>query len=174
MCLWQKGQEAPLSGARTHPAHSNAFYSDFDHCFRPFKLASNLKSSRGIFFGFLLRPSAFVTQRSQVAPRRVLLALRSLELRAGRDRFQGRALPCGRRRPPGAAGGGTAAGVSKDLGFSLVLIQPSVCVLAAALSSAVGGASLLWVIRHEPKPPSTLSVVCLWCTQHIYVHKCLH
>lgn len=81
-------------------------------------------------------------------------ALRPLELRAGRDRSQGRALPCGRRRPPGAAGGGTAAGVSEGLGFSLVLIQPSACVLAAGLSSAVGGASLLWVIRHEPKPPA--------------------
>ena len=55
-----------------------------------------------------------------------------------------RALPCGRRRPPGAAGGGTAAGVSEGLGFSLVLIQPSACVLAAGLSGAVGGASLLW------------------------------
>ena len=75
-----------------------------------------------------------------MAPRHVLLALRPLELRAGRDR----ALPCGRRRPPGAAGGGTAAGVSEGLGFSLVLIQPSACVLAAGLSGAVGGASLLW------------------------------
>ena len=59
-CLWQKGQEAPLSGTRTHPAHSNAFHSDIDHRFRPFKSASKLKSSRGAFFAFycvLLPPS---------------------------------------------------------------------------------------------------------------------
>ena len=60
-----------------------------------------------------------------MAPRPVLEVLCPLELGTGRDRFQGQAVPCGQHRPPGAARGRTAAGVTKDFGFSLVLIQPS-------------------------------------------------
>ena len=153
MCLWQKGQEAPLSGTRTHPAHSNAFYGDIDHRFRPFKLASNLKSSRGTFFVFLLRPSASITQRSQVAPRHVLLALRPLELRAGRDR----ALPCSPVRSPPATWGCRWWNRSgRERGFGVFF----------SFNSAVSVRAGCWVkrrswrcfsalvIRHEPKPPA--------------------
>ena len=48
----------------------------------------------------------------------------------------------------------------RDRGWGFSSFSSAVtCVLAAVLSSAFGGSSLLWMIRHEPKPPSAPSVV---------------